>query len=201
MSPSQTHYRKTQSNEYFQLYQWITWLMSQPGIFKRHILVVHTRWQTLTSPSLSPLSTTRNTRNNTGGNQRRTPNTEKRRWVGQSSQIRGTTEQWDALGTPDPTEGYPGPESPNCNLAVVNVGGFIPPLHLTGGPANNSRWSHSTGRGNPTTTSSGLGRAFYPCRPKKSLPVFRRTGRHGLGRLLPPPSGGISRVQWEPRST
>lgn len=82
MSPSQTHYRKTQSNEYFQLYQWITWLMSQPGIVKRHILVVHTRWQILTSPSLSPLSTTRNIGNNTGGNQRRTPNTEKRRWAG-----------------------------------------------------------------------------------------------------------------------
>ena len=34
--------------------------------------------------------------------------------------------------TPDPTAGYLDPESPNPNLAVDDIGGLIPPLHLTG---------------------------------------------------------------------
>lgn len=62
--------------------------------------------------------------------------------------------------TPYPTAAWlPRPASPPPNLAVDDTGSS--PVSKWG-PANNTRWPHSTGRGNPATTS---------CRPRNPFPA------------------------------
>lgn len=87
--------------------------------------------------------------------------------------------------TPDPTAGYLDPESPNPNLAVDDIGGLIPPLHLTGS-SQQYQMAAQHWQGESRHNELQAGECFLSLQAKKSLPLPRGTSRPGLGRLLPP---------------